>query len=110
MILLGHPLPGLLLPGLSTFHRQGSGAVPRRPVAMPLWYLRTYEDEDTHWGLFDGTTVTSVCHEKFEPMVTALPGIEPVMALHGDPADPAQVCPQCQRAIAHGNSAPAGGE
>jgi hypothetical protein len=60
---------------------------------MP-WYLRSIADQDTHHGeLQPDGLVAAVCGLVFKPR--PLPYDR--LALPGRPADPEQICPQCQR-------------
>lgn len=65
--------------------------------SAPIWYLRSYKDQDTHAAAgpiaADGT-VTSCCGLTFRPVAHPLDGAPAALT---SPPDPLQACPACRR-------------
>jgi hypothetical protein len=57
------------------------------------WYLRSFQDEDTHQSAWNGfsRTVYALCGAQFQPVPVAYGGY-----FLANPS-PAQVCPDCAR-------------
>lgn len=74
-------------------------------VPLVTWYLRSLSDHDTHRGrIRDDGTVLACCGVSFTPRPTLRvegppPGelVAAGPALKGNPPDPDQICPECQR-------------
>lgn len=76
-----------------------TGQVPEdiTPTVRPAWFVRSMADGDTHHGLYSPATgtVRARCGTTFTPVPVGWPPHSG--PLPGHPADPAQVCPQCQK-------------
>lgn len=61
------------------------------------WYLRTSADHDTHsaGGVHRDGSVVAACGVRFRPQTVDDGG----KALPGEPPDPDQICPVCQRVL-----------
>jgi len=59
------------------------------------WYLRSYQDEDTHRAaaLAADGTVRAMCGLTFQPVVHPLDGVPACLS---SPPDALQMCPACQ--------------
>ena len=58
------------------------------------WYLQSMSNHDTHRGALCRGTVLAECGITFRPSKA----VRPDPALRGNPPDPDQICPQCDRA------------
>lgn len=66
----------------------------RRMAARMIWYRQSLSDRDTHCGHLLRGRVLAACGVEFSPL-RARRTRGP--ALPGEPSDPEQVCPECQR-------------